>query len=102
LKKRDVGESRTVSLRRYYGMTLDEYKALYSQQKGLCAICEESIRLYGTPGVKTMAHVDHDHRTGNVRALLCHSCNAGLGYFKDTPALLTKACKYLEKYQGAV
>jgi hypothetical protein len=41
--------------------------------------------------------IDHDHTTGEVRGLLCPTCNAGLGHFKDSPELLLKAALYLQK-----
>jgi hypothetical protein len=50
-------------------------------QGGLCAVCKAA------PAV----HVDHDHVTGAVRALLCFNCNGGLGQFKDNPELLHAA-----------
>ena len=55
-------------------------------QGGLCAICQ----------VAPAAHVDHDHETGAVRALLCFNCNGGLGQFKDDPYLLHAAAYYVE------
>ncbi|WP_380568575.1 endonuclease VII domain-containing protein [Streptacidiphilus jeojiensis] len=51
-----------------------------------CAICL-------TPGPE---HVDHDHKTGRVRAILCFNCNGGLGQFKDRPDLLRRGADYLE------
>jgi hypothetical protein len=56
-------------------------------QSDLCAICSTSIA--------ESVHVDHDHATGKVRALLCPPCNKGLGHFRDDPALLLAAATYL-------
>jgi Recombination endonuclease VII len=55
-----------------------------------CAICGEEKRLV----------VDHDHATGDIRALLCDDCNKGLGSFKDNPDNLLKAAYYLEKHSA--
>ena len=59
-------------LLRKYNLTLDEYYKLNKAQKGKCAICRRK---------KPLA-VDHDHRTGEVRGLLCTSCNLTLGWFE--------------------
>ena len=53
---------------------------MLAEQGGLCAICKSA----------PAAHVDHDHATGAVRALLCFNCNGGLGQFKDNPRLCTR------------
>ena len=81
-----VGGSRTYHLTRRYGITAGEADHLLAQQGGLCAICK----------VAPAAHVDHDHATGAVRALLCFNCNGGLGQFKDNPGLLNAAAYYVE------
>lgn len=72
-------------LERTYGLSPEQYEKLLTEQNGLCAICQ-----------KTEAHhVDHNHENGQVRGLLCSSCNLGLGHFKDDVALLSNAIHYL-------
>ena len=55
----------------------------------VCAICG----LTAESGVPIV--IDHDHNTGYVRGILCHTCNGGLGMFQDSPDLLNKAIAYL-------
>lgn len=69
--------------------------ALREAQGGRCAICGIDERT----APKGRLHVDHDHRTGVVRALLCGNCNAGLGQFKDDPHLCEIAAAYLRSHQ---
>ena len=80
------GGYRTYHLTRRYGITAAEADYLLEQQQGLCAICNAA------PAV----HVDHDHETGAVRALLCFNCNGGVGQFKDDPLLLHAAAYYVQ------
>ena len=75
------------------GVTRDEYSRMFDSQGGMCAICGIHQDF-----VKRGFSVDHDHKTGAVRALLCGRCNLGLGYFKDNPDRLRKAAEYLESY----
>ncbi|WP_373289974.1 endonuclease VII domain-containing protein [Longimycelium tulufanense] len=78
-------------IQRTYGITLDEYERLYEAQGGACAICQ---RAKGT-GRRRLA-VDHNHRTGEVRGLLCGPCNRGvLGHLHDDPDALQRAIDYL-------
>jgi hypothetical protein len=83
--KDKIGGSRTYHLKRRYGITAADADLMLEQQNGLCAICQAA------PAV----HVDHDHATGAVRALLCFNCNGGLGQFKDDPAVLRAAAEYV-------
>lgn len=76
-----------------YGITLSEYDDMYSNQDGCCALCGRHQVEF-----KKRLHVDHCHITGNVRELLCQSCNTGIGSLKDDPELITKALEYLEKH----
>ena len=81
-------------LKRRFGSSLQEYKSLLSKQEGKCAICgklNESIK---------SLHLDHCHKSGNIRGLLCANCNIGLGNFFDNRAFLFQAIEYLEKEYG--
>ncbi len=82
---------RRKDLKRRYGITLEQWDEMYEAQGGCCAICGTT-----EPGGSGRFHVDHCHDSGNVRALLCSTCNAGLGSFKDNPELLQAAIEYLE------
>jgi hypothetical protein len=74
--------------RRYnYGTEPAHLAAMLASQNGACAIC-------AAPLGETY-HVDHNHATGRVRALLCPGCNKGIGHFKEDPARLIAACEYL-------
>lgn len=67
-----------VRLKHRYNITPEQYDALNTQQKGLCAICGNPPR-----GKMQRLSVDHDHTTGRVRGLLCITCNRALGYFEN-------------------
>ena len=73
---------------RRYGLTLDEYNALFERQGGVCALCGQSSR--------TNLAVDHCHETGRVRGLLCTGCNSALGRFGDQlDVIVAKVTAYL-------
>jgi hypothetical protein len=79
------------SIARRYKLNIDEYRNLFEKQNNLCAICN-------LPNIKNKRLcVDHCHKTGRVRGLLCHWCNTALGYLHDNPELLKKALDYLQK-----
>lgn len=80
-------------LRTYFGITLEQYNTLLEKQDSLCAIC----RLPETKqGVEKLA-VDHDHKTGIIRGLLCSRCNTVIGLFGEDPEYLQKALAYLQQ-----
>jgi hypothetical protein len=72
--------------------TWQDYDALWTKQGGSCAICSSEL-LWDAKST----HVDHDHKTGKIRGLLCGLCNQGLGSFRDDLGLLKLAIKYLKK-----
>lgn len=91
-------EKAALSARRYYlkktfGLTPEDYEAMAAQQQGKCAICG------GEPNRKYLS-VDHCHDSGEVRGLLCETCNTGLGHFQNDPRLMRTAIGYLARHKG--
>ena len=87
---------RNKELRRRFGITIEQYDAMLEEQKGVCAICgQKNTVIDNRTGKIRMLAVDHCHRSGHVRKLLCQQCNQGLGNFRDDPVLLRKAADYL-------
>lgn len=82
-------------LRTKYNITWEQYHEMLEAQGGCCAICETDK----PEGRGQCFHVDHDHKTGRVRGLLCTNCNNMLGRAKDNPALLRKGASFLEAHQ---
>ena len=82
--------AREVHLKRKFGLTEEDYQTRLEEQDGGCYICG------GDNNGRTL-HVDHDHKTGKIRALLCYSCNTLLGYAHDNVDILESAIDYLSK-----
>lgn len=82
---------------RRYGITPSDFDAMLAAQCGLCAICGDAPDPEGR-GAYARLHIDHDHTSGAVRALLCGRCNSALGLFRDDPDLLRAAAAYLESH----
>ena len=74
-------------LKQVYGLSLPDYEAMVAQQGGVCRICK-------TKPVRPL-FVDHCHASGRVRGLLCHPCNAALGFMRDDPVIAAAATEYL-------
>jgi len=89
-------KARRYRLKKYYGLTEEEYKTLLAKQDGVCALCgrpPESER-------QLWFAVDHDHQTGKIRGLLHNGCNLGLAFFGEDPAWLRLGAEYLERHRG--
>lgn len=81
---------RRTRLKKDFGISPEEYEDLFRKQLGLCAICHKPSQ--------HKLNIDHNHKTGNIRALLCTGCNRGLGFFQDSSELLLKAAEYIENH----
>ncbi len=78
-------------LRQLYGITVEQYAVLNAKQNGVCAICGKP-----EPRKKKRLHVDHCHRTGKIRGLLCGNCNTAIGKLGEDVNVLKAAIRYIE------
>jgi|694.fasta_scaffold119457_6 hypothetical protein len=83
-------KQRVLQLRteRFFSLPEGGYAVLCALQHNRCLICGRKPR-------KRPLAVDHDHKTGKIRGLLCGTCNTGMGHLQDSPELLEKAAAYL-------
>jgi hypothetical protein len=95
LKSRWREKSWERKLRKSYGIKSEDYDRMLIEQSGVCFICGEPETKIVKGRLIKLA-VDHCHGTGEIRGLLCHSCNVALGLLKDDSALLRKAADYIE------
>jgi hypothetical protein len=83
--------SREYMIRHAYGISIDKYDQMFTEQGGVCAIC-------GYPAMNgRKLHIDHDHKTGVVRGLLCVRCNNAIERMDKCPDWHEKAEMYLRK-----
>lgn len=73
-----------------YKMTPEDWDKIHDEQLGRCPICLRTLS-------ESRVHVDHDHTTGEVRGLLCHSCNVAIGHLREDPESMRRAIDYLSK-----
>ena len=88
---------RNSDLKKDFGLSLADYNEMLSEQNGKCAICkgEETVMRGGK--LKALA-VDHNHKTGEVRQLLCQACNMMVGFSREAPEVMREAAAYLERH----
>ncbi len=77
-----------------YGITQEQWDAMFESQGRCCKICK------GTEHCGMGWNTDHDHKTGEIRGILCRPCNAMLGYARDNVTVLAEAIKYLTTPKG--
>ncbi len=97
LSNKDKEKNRSYSnrIKRVYGITEFDYDKMLTNQNGKCAICG-SIKI--GRGKTNKFCIDHNHKTGNVRGLLCHNCNVLLGKLSDNIELCQNIIKYLKSF----
>lgn len=83
-------------IKKTYGITAEQFERMLQDQGGVCAICRRLPN--GTNHVERNLVIDHCHKTGKVRGLLCNNCNAGMGIIGDSVEHLEAALSYLRAY----
>ena len=92
--QKDPIRKREYILKNRYKLTIEDFNQMLNNQNRRCKICGTK-----TPRGKGAFHVDHNHKTNEIRGLLCNNCNRGLGYFNDNSFILFSAINYLRKTQ---
>lgn len=83
------------SLKRDFGITLEQYNKMLTKQNYACSICGCTQEENG----KSLA-VDHEHGSRKIRDLLCNNCNIAIGFLQEDPLRARKIADYLEKWHG--
>lgn len=91
---------RVLHVKRTYGLNPDEYLQMILDQNNCCAICHKPEMKTTKQGDTSPLCVDHCHKTGKVRALLCAKCNGMLGMVDDSEDHLNAAIEYLRQHKG--
>lgn len=86
-KRKESGKHDIAILKRLYGVSESQALWLIEQKKKGCQNCGR---------LSKRMHVDHDHKTGVVRGVLCHGCNASLGFAGDNSAILRNLATYID------
>ncbi len=82
--------------RRFPGLAETDFWDILRSQDGRCPICLRTLSI--SFGDKSAFHLDHDHRTGRIRGILCGNCNCGIGQLKDLPGNMRRAAEYVETH----
>jgi hypothetical protein len=90
-------KQRNHELQKKYGISVEQYEQMLASQNGVCLICGKG-ETHTRNGKVTLLCVDHCHKTGKVRGLLCKRCNVMLGQSGDDIETLTSAIEYLKRY----
>ena len=96
--KARVRDQRKFNLKHNYGLSLEAYEKMLTNQNGLCAICKRPETATVNGKIYHLA-VDHNHETGKNRGLLCAACNIGIGKLKDDILIMESAIQYLQKWR---
>lgn len=91
--------ARRAKLKNRYGLTIEQYDQMFNFQNGLCAICGKPETQKNQSGAIRRLAVDHCHKTGKIRKLLCYNCNIVIGHSKESIETLANSIKYLSEFK---
>jgi predicted nucleic acid-binding Zn ribbon protein len=91
------------SLKKTFGISLDQFNAMLEKQNGVCAICKQpEYRKNGWNKKTRFLAVDHNHTTGKIRSLLCSDCNTALGLLGEDIPRIQAAIEYLKEHSDGL
>lgn len=94
VRKSAIKQSTISNRKRKYGVSAERYNQIFESQNGECAICEDRL---DDSSFSLRGQLDHDHKTGLIRGILCGKCNTALGLLKEDLEIFYKAISYLSK-----
>jgi hypothetical protein len=95
-----MDKDKRYALKKRYGISLEHYEGMAAAQGNKCAICGLDPRtVKDWPPHHRVLHVDHDHKTGAVRKLLCNHCNRAVGFLRDDAQLAETVRDYIRAHQ---
>lgn len=89
---KNIDKCKSADIKRKFGITLIDFESMITAQQGECLICGVE---FWSLNIRDVA-IDHDHKTGKIRGILCRKCNTGIGMFNDDLKVVKKAVAYLE------
>jgi hypothetical protein len=89
--EKEKEKDRANNLKSNFGISIEDWNKMYEMQNKMCKLCNKQTSSY-----KKRLCVDHCHKTGKIRGLLCDTCNRALGLLNDDTSILKKAIAYLE------
>lgn len=92
--KKNINKVKSRDLKQSYGISLDDKQKMINSQGNKCYICKKSFKNLSTKEI----HVDHDHKSGKVRKILCHRCNRILGFAEENKNIFKQMILYLEEF----
>lgn len=98
-RKENPEKIRDTKLKQAYGVGIDYYDAKLKEQNGVCGACKKNARNMWRGKLVRMA-LDHDHKTGKPRGILCIKCNRALGLLEENPTTINNLIDYIKKYQN--
>lgn len=97
---KDVEKSRYMDVLKKHKISSDQYRMMFEDQNGLCAICnKKEVRINKTRTGITRLVIDHCHTTNKIRGLLCHLCNTMIGKAKEDINILLAAIDYIKEHK---
>ena len=98
-KQQEVGGRLELRLRKIRSERGEDAAIWFEKQKSMCKICGKTVHKApeNSKDKQNQAVIDHDHKTGKLRGLLCHQCNVGIGNFRDSIDRMINAILYLSR-----